>query len=165
MDLPSNPTKPESYVYMRIDGGLGGIALSPLASGTRSELQNAFDARVTVIGAGTVAPEVADNLTLVLRKGVSNLLQHSGAECAQLSFSRHESNLVIVLADQGIGRVKEFFTRGGLSNIRLRAERVGASVDWIAGEPGCQMMVLIPLENVLVDVEASRLSADLRADY
>ena len=48
---------------------------------------------LTVIGAGTVAPEVAHNLTLVL-EGVSNWLQHSGAEW-QPSF-RHESNLVIV---------------------------------------------------------------------
>lgn len=94
-----------------------------------------------------IGPEVAYNLTRIMREAVSNLLQHSGADAATLYVELEGDELIISLVDQGIGRVKEFFASGGLNNIRFRAERIGADVDWVPGEPGCRFLLRLKAVN------------------
>ncbi len=106
----------------------------------RSEISNLPDA--------DISPEIAYNLTRILREGVSNLLQHSDAERSRLRVEFQQPNLIISLIDQGTGRVKDFFASGGLGNIRFRADRIGADVTWVPGEPGCQLVITLNQELV-----------------
>lgn len=75
-------------------------------------------------------PGTAYNLTRIIREAISNILQHSDCRQVELNVRDVADKIEIRLSDNGTGRVVESLRSGGLSNIRYRAEQIGAELSW-----------------------------------
>lgn len=84
-------------------------------------------------------PAAADRLTAgqraqflyVAQEAMSNSLRHSGASTARVSLGRTPQGIRLEIRDDGVGfalpRIRN--GSGGLKNIRMRARKIGASLD------------------------------------
>lgn len=76
-----------------------------------------------------LANDVRQNLWLIFKEIIVNLARHSGCSCVTISMARMKNNLVINISDNGKGfDVGASHHGNGLSNIRSRAEAIGATV-------------------------------------
>lgn len=105
-----------------------------------------LEAEIPELNGCNIPPDFAYNLTRIVREGISNILQHARASRAYLNVERDPKELRIILGDDGIADTSGFFASGGLDNIRFRAERIGANVAWVPGNPGCELILSLPLE-------------------
>ncbi len=92
------------------------------------------------------APQVAESLHIV-REAVSNALRHGRASLITLRMHRSDEELCLMIHDNGSGFDAAKAAKGhGLSNIRARAEQLGAHarVTSLPGE-GTRVVVLMPI--------------------
>lgn len=82
------------------------------------------------------------NLGRILREALSNVLRHTEASSVVLGVHFVESRYQISLEDDGRG------THGapgrGMRNMQARATQLGGRIDWIWGERGCRVLLLLP---------------------
>ncbi|NUR88203.1 MAG: GAF domain-containing protein [Nonomuraea sp.] len=84
----------------------------------------------------TLVPEpVAEHLLAVLREALSNVVRHSRARRAEVSVEVFPAELVLVVADDGVG-VGETGRRSGLRNIEDRAGRLRGTAELDVPEGG-----------------------------
>lgn len=77
----------------------------------------------------SLALDVRQNLYLILKEAVNNAAKHSHARTMRIRFMRHERGFELRIADDGRGFPDA--TRAGshgLRNMRMRAERIGATL-------------------------------------
>ncbi|MGW4958289.1 GAF domain-containing protein [Nonomuraea sp. NPDC004186] len=115
-----------------VEGAAGHLGFMP---GLRMEGQ--IDALV---------PEpVADHLLAVLREALSNVVRHSRSTRADVLVEVTDSELVLVVTDNGIG-LAETGRRSGLRNIEERAVQLGGTAELQAPEErGTRLRWRIPL--------------------
>lgn len=95
---------------------------------------------------------VALDLLRILQEALTNVLKHARASQVVVSLSRAGDALLIVIADNGVG-----FSPGrqhdgyGLQNIRARAAKIGAAVDFLSGKHGTQVKVVLQLSTELIE--------------
>jgi len=76
-----------------------------------------------------LAHDLRQNLWLIFKEIIVNLVQHSGCSRATISITRMKNNLVLNISDNGKGFDAAASYRGkGLRNIRNRAAGIGATV-------------------------------------
>ncbi len=92
-----------------------------------------------------VPPHVAEHAEAVLREALSNALRHSGADAVRIVVEASERQLVIEVADNGVG-IPEDAKRSGLDNLDKRARQCGGELR-LLDEPGGGTCVLwrVPL--------------------
>ena len=70
--------------------------------------------------------ELKQDLWLIFKEMVNNLVRHSGATEAEVSFKQEGKAIVLTVSDNGEGFSEEEIEEGkGVRNIRFRAERIG----------------------------------------
>lgn len=110
-----------------------------------------FDPQVHVWGPvdSLVAPELADQATLVLREALSNVARHAGAGRCTVEVSVDAGVLRLRVEDDGRGLGPESeIVESGLSNLRRRAESLGGSFAVEAAEPrGTRLTWRVPLSS------------------
>lgn len=74
--------------------------------------------------------EVRQNLYLLFKEAVNNAAKHSGATKMDIYFERYDDRYKLRISDNGTGIPDKIRSGGhGLKNMKLRAQRIGASID------------------------------------
>jgi signal transduction histidine kinase len=83
-----------------------------------------FDGLIDPLVSGTIAEE----LIPALREGLSNIARHAHASRADVSLTTAGDELILRVADNGVGMEPDRTSGGqGLTNLRRRAERLGGT--------------------------------------
>jgi ligand-binding sensor domain-containing protein/signal transduction histidine kinase len=83
-----------------------------------------------------INPELKRNLYLIYKEALNNIIKHSSAKSANIDFKINDSNLNIVIEDDGRGFDQNNIKEGnGLRNIKNRAEQIGGTLE-IISTPG-----------------------------
>ncbi|MCD4709899.1 MAG: hypothetical protein K8R52_03575 [Bacteroidales bacterium] len=84
-----------------------------------------------------VRVEVRQNLYYIFKEAVHNIVKHSGANKVEISIDNSDSVFHMVVRDNGRGYDPESVKGGsGLRNMRMRAGRIGASLEMVSAR-GC----------------------------
>ncbi|XOV89871.1 MAG: ATP-binding protein [Pseudomonadota bacterium] len=83
-----------------------------------------------------VAAETCYQVMRICRELVSNVLHHARAGSVTLSVAADQANIICEISDDGIGMTGEPVGHSGISGVRARAGKIGATIDW-ASAPGC----------------------------
>ncbi len=82
---------------------------------------------------GTGGPD----LVRIVQEAINNVIHHAQATRIRIATAREgEDAVVVTIADDGRGMPPGAGEGRGLRNIRARAARIGATVEWRAGEAG-----------------------------
>jgi signal transduction histidine kinase len=124
-----------------LDDELRALA-SDLVANTPIELTIDIDPAVSV----TVV-EAAGDIILVAREAISNVVQHAEARHCAVTLTYADGNVLLEVADDGIGLPDVSSTVGhGLRNLRSRARALGARVDIETNRPiGTVVRLTIPI--------------------
>ncbi len=75
--------------------------------------------------------DVRQNLYLIFKEAVNNIAKHSGANRAIITFSNDKGRYHLEINDDGTGMTEIARKSGhGLRNMKMRAERIGARVEF-----------------------------------
>ncbi len=103
-------------------------SLSPLDIEYRFEVEN-------LPLKGKIASELRHNLYLIFKEFLTNTTKHAGAGHVHIRLSRHAGVFEMRLQDDGKGFQQPVKTTGqGLANIKMRAKRIGATLEFLYGE-------------------------------
>jgi signal transduction histidine kinase len=85
------------------------------------------------------------NLGRILRESLSNVLRHAEAGSVVVSVHFADGRYQVSLEDDGCGRPDQPGAPGrGMRNMQARAAQLGGQIDWIWGERGCRVLLLLP---------------------
>ncbi len=89
-------------------------------------------------------PNLGYHLSRIIREGLTNSIKHSDATKVFLDINVQENQIEILLKDNG-SQFKEVLDRGtGTSNMRYRAEEIGADISWSQNEfGGCDLSLVL----------------------
>jgi signal transduction histidine kinase len=81
--------------------------------------------------------KVRNDLWLIFKEMITNIVRHSEATKAEISIEKHEKGLVLIVKDNGKGFDKDLNKNGnGLSNIEHRAKNLQATLDMTSDKKG-----------------------------
>jgi two-component system, NarL family, sensor histidine kinase DesK len=93
----------------------------------------------------TIEPERASALAMALREGVTNVIRHAGATVCKIRIAARDSDVELVVADDGRGGARR--EGAGLSGMRERIEAIGGRVAFGVppdGRRGMRLEVSLP---------------------
>lgn len=119
---------------------------TPMSATLRTEIRDAVHAAAGPLGfrpvldvSGPVDSAVPDRIRpevlAVLREALSNVARHAHASDVRVSVHVADGTLTLTVADNGTG-VGDALPRGGLVNLRERADRHGGGCEVRPGDPG-----------------------------
>lgn len=83
-----------------------------------------------------VKVQVRQNLYYIFKEAINNIAKHSGADRVEIKINNSDASFRMKILDDGSGFDPGSIERGnGIKNMRMRAERIGASLE-IASEGG-----------------------------
>lgn len=86
----------------------------------------------------TLPVDVRQNLYLICKEALTNIAKHSNGDAAQVALTRTGEVLEMRIGDNGRVEEKPYKTTGlGLSNMQLRAERLGGSIEFSQKDGFC----------------------------
>lgn len=99
-----------------------------------------------------LAPHSGLQWLRIAQEALTNVLKHAGAKGVTVLLKRHASSIRIEISDDGKGPGSEGRGTGrGLINMRVRAQRLGASMGIDAMNPGTRVWVEYALDKDAVD--------------
>jgi signal transduction histidine kinase len=118
---------------------------TPAAAALRSELRDTVHAAAEPLGFrptlelfgpidSTVPDPVRPDLLAVVQEALSNVVKHARASQVRVAVAAADSRLTVAVHDNGVG-VDGIQERGGLINLRQRADRHGGSFAVRPGDP------------------------------
>jgi signal transduction histidine kinase len=97
-------------------------------------------------------PRGLDMLRL-LQEALTNVFKHSGATRVDVSLIHENGHLELCIRDDGNGlhedRIAFPSERGGLANMRLRAQRIQGELNIESGPQGTELSLRFPLESAV----------------
>ena len=91
-------------------------------------------------------PDVGLNILRTLQEALANILKHAHAQRVTVDISYRPNLLRIRVADDGCGLSATSGIKGrGVSNMRTRAQKIGASFAISALDPGTEVTLAVPL--------------------
>lgn len=87
------------------------------------------------------------NLYRILQEAVNNALKYSQAKAILISISKSDSNLAVVISDDGLGFDPAKINLGnGLRNMQKRTEEIGGTFQLKSGRQGTEISIVKPLK-------------------
>jgi signal transduction histidine kinase len=129
---------------------------TPVYADLRAEIRSVVDAARNALGFrptlalngpidSAVPDELRQTIVAVLREALSNAARHAKAGDVEVAVTAADGTVVLNVADDGIGPVG-IVARGGLVNLRKRAEELGGGLDITARDPrGTELRWWVPL--------------------
>ncbi len=74
--------------------------------------------------------QMKENLYLIFKEAVNNIARHSGAERVEVELKNRNGTFDLYIHDDGRGMEAGRKTGQGLQNMKMRAERIGADIDF-----------------------------------
>ena len=105
-----------------------------------------FEPRLVIDGSlESIGEDVATQLLATLREALSNVARHSRATSAEVAINVAQ-DLVLRVADNGVGVPEDHRTGNGLRNMQSRAARLDGSMELSAAQPrGTVLVWKVPL--------------------
>ncbi|MFV2104354.1 GAF domain-containing protein [Micromonospora sp. LOL_024] len=131
---------------------------TPMSAALRTEIGEAVEAAAESLGFrprleltgpidSAVPDEVRPDLTAVLREALSNAVRHAGAARVSVAVRADATHVTVTVTDDGVG-CDPAAARGGLVNLRERAERHGGTFGVRPAEPhGTELHWSAPLRD------------------
>ena len=123
-------------------------ALDSLLEELRAGRAVRFDVKIDDAATTLLSPEQAVDALQISREAVSNALRHGGASLITVRVLQAEREVCLLVQDNGVGFDPTIRRDGGhgLTNIRARVERLGATVR-LTSQPGdgTRVVVTLPL--------------------
>ncbi|WP_433533438.1 GAF domain-containing protein [Micromonospora sp. CA-263727] len=131
---------------------------SPVSAALRTEIREAVEVAAESLGfrprlelTGPVDSAVPDpvrpDLTAVLREALSNAVRHAEASAVSVAITVNATTVTVVVTDDGVG-CDPAAARGGLVNLRERAERHGGTFEVRPAQPhGTELHWSVPLRD------------------
>ncbi len=128
LDILSNELRPAS-----LDLGIAS-AVELFVTEWSTTFGIAADVRCAPLDPGCVAPDAEMHLYRVVQEALNNVYKHAGARRVSVALERHDSDVVLTIADDGCGfdatELERLQGRGrGLVGMRERAHLVGGAFD------------------------------------
>ncbi|MEV2241202.1 GAF domain-containing sensor histidine kinase [Micromonospora sp. NPDC049891] len=131
---------------------------TPMSAALRTEIREAVEAAAESLGFrprleltgpidSAVPDEVRPELAAVLREALSNAVRHAEATAVSVAVRVDAAQVTVTVTDNGVG-CDPAAARGGLVNLRERAERHGGTFEVRAAEPhGTELHWSVPLRD------------------
>ncbi|WP_407940007.1 sensor histidine kinase [Micromonospora tarapacensis] len=131
---------------------------TPMSAALRTEIREAVEAAAEALGfrprlelTGPIDSAVPDavrpDLTAVLREALSNAVRHAAASRLSVAVRVDAARVTVAVTDDGVG-CDPAAARGGLVNLRERAERHGGGFEIRPAEPhGTELHWSVPLRD------------------
>lgn len=131
---------------------------SPVSAALRTEIREAIEVATESLGfrprlelTGPIDSAVPDavrpDLTAVLREALSNAVRHAEASAVSVAVIAAATRVTVRVTDDGVG-CDPTAARGGLVNLRERAERHGGTFEVRAAQPrGTELCWSVPLRD------------------
>lgn len=81
-----------------------------------------------ITGKSSIDPGSRQNIYLILKEAITNIIKHSDASFVEINFSKSGKNLILSIADNGTIKKERPSDGLGLSNMRLRAKDLGGEL-------------------------------------
>lgn len=92
-----------------------------------------------------LGPEPTLDLLRIVQEALTNVLKHAGARSVEVAIARVDgSRLAVAIRDDGRGIAPSSTAGHGLTNMRRRAARLGASLDVASSPAGTTVTVVLP---------------------
>ena len=91
-----------------------------------------------------ISPDIRQNLYFIFKEAITNALKHSTGDLVEILLSKEQNRLILSIKDNGTGFQNEQTEGLGLSNMKMRAERINASVNIIT-DSGFEVRVIVSL--------------------
>jgi signal transduction histidine kinase len=114
-----------------------------------------FRAALTIDGpvASVVDGAISDNVVAVLREALSNAGRHARATAVDVHIAAGDE-ILLQVRDNGCGLPAELVHRGGLQNLRERAEKLGGTFTVSSSDEGTSVRWAVPLRATVSSVES-----------
>ncbi|GIJ13005.1 histidine kinase [Micromonospora andamanensis] len=131
---------------------------TPMSAALRTEIREAVEAAAESLGFrprleltgpidSAVSDEVRPELVAVLREALSNAVRHAEATAVSVAVHVDATRVTVIVTDNGVG-CDPAAARGGLVNLRERAERHAGTFEVRAAEPhGTELRWSVPLRD------------------
>ncbi|MFD1084817.1 sensor histidine kinase [Micromonospora andamanensis] len=131
---------------------------TPMSAALRTEIREAVEAAAESLGFrprleltgpidSAVPDEVRPELVAVLREALSNAVRHAEATAVSVAVHVDATRVTVIVTDNGVG-CDPAAARGGLVNLRERAERHAGTFEVRAAEPhGTELRWSVPLRD------------------
>lgn len=95
-----------------------------------------------------VPPHATLQVLRILQEALANVLKHAKAANVSVRVSAEANILVIAITDDGVGMANSCIAGGhGVTNMRARANKIGAMLDVFADGNGTTVRLSVPLES------------------
>ena len=91
-----------------------------------------------VDGKKFISPEIRQNIYLIFKETITNIVKHSEATHVDIHFSLTDNHLTLVVKDNGTGIRPDNEAGQGLGNMKMRAVRLGGNLD-LSSQQGFQV--------------------------
>jgi signal transduction histidine kinase len=75
-----------------------------------------------------ISPEVRQNIYLIFKEAITNIIRHSDARHANIAFAQHGDKLLLTIHDHGTAIGSHGEAGQGISNMRMRAGKIGGNL-------------------------------------
>jgi two-component system sensor histidine kinase DesK len=93
---------------------------------------------------GPIPAQVDQALAWVVRESATNVLRHSGAGHCLIELKPSDGQLVLTVADDGVGSAQAELREGGLAGLRRRLEAIGGRLDVDPDAAGFRLTARVP---------------------
>lgn len=94
------------------------------------------------------SPEIVLQVLRILQEALTNALRHAQARHIEIRAQWQEGWLQVDVQDDGCGLSQPPRPGRGLPSMQQRAARIGASLQWLAAQPGTCLRLRLPVQQV-----------------
>ncbi len=91
-----------------------------------------------------VLPNIRQQLYLIYKEAITNVIKHSKASYVDVSLVKSPKDIRLIIKDNGVGVTSTKHSGLGLSNMEMRAKRLGGSL-LLTNDNGLKITVVVPL--------------------
>jgi signal transduction histidine kinase len=119
--------------------------------------QSGIETHLQIDGDLRLKTSVELQVVRIIQEALTNVRKHARASTARVEMQRRDGDLLVVVADNGVGfhpeqKSRSDFPRFGLSTMRERAESIGGTLQIeTAPGSGTQVRFLLPIETALAE--------------
>ena len=75
-----------------------------------------------------ISPEVRQNIYLIFKEAITNIIRHSDAHHVNIAFAQYGDKLLLTIHDNGTGTGPHGEAGQGISNMKMRAGKIGGNL-------------------------------------
>jgi signal transduction histidine kinase/streptogramin lyase len=95
-----------------------------------------------LVGKKFISPEVRQNIYLIFKEAITNIVRHSDAQHVHITFSQEGDHINLVIHDNGANNGSGSQAGQGISNMKMRAGRIGGKLQ-ITTEDGFKVVLIV----------------------